>query len=90
MDASINVGDELDFDLLCHCSCGLLLLLLLLVVVVVVVVLWATSDAMGFHDPHQLPPRGFKGRWKAKVGKLGKEVKLLAEAYDANAETPTK
>ena len=42
------------------------------------------------HDPHQLPPCGYKARWKGKVGKEGKEIKLPAKAYKEDAETPTK
>ena len=42
------------------------------------------------HDPHQLPPHGYKAGWKAKVGKGGKEIILPAAAYKDDAETPIK
>ena len=42
------------------------------------------------HDPHVLPPKGFKKPWKGKIGKGGKEIELPDEAYEKDAETPTE
>ena len=41
------------------------------------------------HDPHMLPPKGFKKPWKGKFGKE-KEIELPEEAYEKGAETPTE
>ena len=41
------------------------------------------------HDPHMLPPRGFKKPWKGKVGREPK-IELPEEAYKKDAETPTE
>ena len=42
------------------------------------------------HDPHVLPPQGFKKPWKEKVRKGGKKIELPEEAYKKRAETPTE
>ena len=42
------------------------------------------------HDPHMLPPKGFKKPWKGKVGKGGMEIELPKEVYEKGAETPTE
>ena len=42
------------------------------------------------HDPHVLPPKGFKKPWKGKIGKGGKEIELPYRAYEKDAETPTE
>ena len=41
------------------------------------------------HDPHMLPPKGFKKPWKGKVGKE-KEIELPEEASEKGAEIPTE
>ena len=41
------------------------------------------------HDPHMLPPGGFKAPWKGKVGSEP-EIELPEEAYNKDADTPTE
>ena len=40
------------------------------------------------HEPHVLPPQGFKKPWKGKIGKGGKEIELPEKAYETDAWTP--
>ena len=42
------------------------------------------------HDPHMLPPVGYKAPWKGNFGNGGKKITLPAEAYKDDAETPTE
>ena len=41
------------------------------------------------HDPHMLPPGGFKAPWKGKDGREP-EIKLPKQAYKDDAEPPTE